>query len=43
MHRKREATFQWNHARDLDPEPTDLEVIVRKLEKGLVTDGASDG
>ena len=41
--RKREATFQWNHARDLDPAPVDLEVIVKKLEKGLVVDGGRDG
>ncbi len=36
--RKLEATFQWNHARDLDPEPTDLEKIVKKLESGLAAD-----
>jgi Flp pilus assembly protein TadD len=30
-----EARFQWSHAKDLEPEPEDLEEIVRKLEQGL--------
>jgi tetratricopeptide (TPR) repeat protein len=30
-----EARFQWSHAKDLEPEPDDLEEIVRKLEQGL--------
>jgi hypothetical protein len=30
-----EARFQWNHARDLNPEPEDLPKILRKIEVGL--------
>ncbi len=30
-----EARFQWQHAKDSNPEPDDLPVIVKKLEKGL--------
>ena len=33
--RKLEAGFQWNHARDLKPEPEDLPKILKKLESGL--------
>ena len=33
--RKLEAGFQWNHARDLDPEPADKARILRKIEVGL--------
>lgn len=33
--RRLEARFQWNHARDSNPEPKDLEVIKRKLADGL--------
>lgn len=33
--RKLEAKFQWAHARDSNPEPEDLEKIVKKLEHGL--------
>jgi tetratricopeptide (TPR) repeat protein len=33
--RKIEAGFQWNHARDLKPEPEDLEVILKKIQNGL--------
>ncbi len=33
--RKLEARFQWNHARDLNPEPEDLPKILRKIEFGL--------
>ncbi|MBY0613593.1 MAG: tetratricopeptide repeat protein, partial [Beijerinckiaceae bacterium] len=33
--RKLEAQFQWNHARDLKPEPEDLEQILKKIENGL--------
>nr|WP_256515595.1 tetratricopeptide repeat protein [Alsobacter ponti] len=33
--RKLEAGFQWNHARDLKPEPEDLPRILEKIEKGL--------
>ena len=32
--RRLEATFQWAHARDLKPEPEDLEKIVAKLKSG---------
>jgi Flp pilus assembly protein TadD len=38
--RKLEATFQWNHARDLKPEPEDLPRILEKIEKGLSDDSA---
>ena len=34
-----EARFQWSHARDLDPEPENLEKILKKLEHGLVEEG----
>ena len=34
--RKLEAQFQWNHARDLKPEPEDLDRILKKIEHGLV-------
>ena len=33
--RKLEAQFQWNHARDLGPEPEDRERILKKIESGL--------
>jgi tetratricopeptide (TPR) repeat protein len=33
--RKLDASFQWNHARDLNPEPEDLPKILRKIEVGL--------
>jgi tetratricopeptide (TPR) repeat protein len=33
--RRLEARFQWNHARDLNPEPEDLPKILRKIENGL--------
>jgi Flp pilus assembly protein TadD len=33
--RQLEARFQWNHARDLNPEPEDLPKILRKIEVGL--------
>lgn len=33
--RRLEAGFQWNHARDLNPEPEDLPKILRKIEFGL--------
>ncbi|MCC2099304.1 MAG: tetratricopeptide repeat protein [Hyphomicrobiales bacterium] len=33
--RKLEAGFQWNHARDLGPEPSDKVRILRKIEVGL--------
>ncbi len=34
--RKLEARFQWNHARDLGPEPDDRPKILKKIEAGLV-------
>ncbi len=30
-----EAHFQWNHARDMGPEPEDLPAILKKIELGL--------
>jgi tetratricopeptide (TPR) repeat protein len=33
--RKLEARFQWQHAKDSNPEPEDLEKIKVKLEKGI--------
>ena len=33
--RKLDAHFQWNHARDLGPEPDDKKKIVDKIEHGL--------
>jgi tetratricopeptide (TPR) repeat protein len=36
--RKLEAHFQWNHARDLNPEPEDLQKILRKVDHGLDED-----
>jgi Flp pilus assembly protein TadD len=36
--RKLEAGFQWRHAKDLKPEPEDLEKIEQKLKSGLPDD-----
>ncbi len=36
--RKLEAHFQWNHARDLGPEPDDKAKILDKIEHGLPDD-----
>ena len=33
--RKLDAQFQWNHARDLNPDPEELPKILSKIEKGL--------
>ncbi len=33
--RKLEARFQWNHARDLNPDPDDLPKILDKIKNGL--------
>ena len=33
--RKLEAQFQWNHARDMHPDPEDLDKILAKIENGL--------
>ena len=35
VNRKIEAHFQWNHARDMEPEPEDLPAILEKIESGL--------
>ncbi|MCI4678780.1 tetratricopeptide repeat protein [Rhodoblastus acidophilus] len=36
--RKLDAKFQWNHARDLHPDPEDLPKILSKIENGLPDD-----
>lgn len=41
--RKLEAQFQWNHARDLGPEPEELPKILEKIEKGLPDDVKKSG
>ncbi len=33
--RKLEAQFQWNHARDLGPDPDDLPGVLKKIKDGL--------
>ena len=35
VNRRTEAHFQWNHARDMGPEPEDLPEILKKIEFGL--------
>ena len=35
MGRKLDAHFQWNHARDMGPEPEDLPNILKKIDSGL--------
>ncbi len=35
VNRRIEAHFQWNHARDMGPEPEDLPAILKKIELGL--------
>ncbi len=35
VNRRTEARFQWNHARDMGPEPDDLPGILKKIEFGL--------
>jgi tetratricopeptide (TPR) repeat protein len=39
--RKLEAKFQWNHARDLKPEPAVLKKILEKLKHGLDKSGTN--
>ncbi|MDH7797033.1 MULTISPECIES: tetratricopeptide repeat protein [unclassified Beijerinckia] len=39
--RKLEAQFQWNHARDLNPEPEELPKILRKIDKGMDAETAT--
>ena len=36
--RKLDARFQWNHARDMDPDPEDKPNILKKIESGLPDD-----
>jgi Flp pilus assembly protein TadD len=36
--RKLEATFQWAHARDMQPEPEDLPGILKKIQTGMLLD-----
>jgi tetratricopeptide (TPR) repeat protein len=38
--RKLEARFQWNHARDLKPDPADLPRILKKIETGSIEEAA---
>jgi Flp pilus assembly protein TadD len=33
--RKLDAHFQWNHSRDMSPEPDDLPRILKKIESGM--------
>jgi tetratricopeptide (TPR) repeat protein len=40
--RKIEAHFQWNHARDMGPEPEDKPIILKKIESGLPDEAAKD-
>src|SRR5208283_1431331 len=35
VNRRTEAHFQWNHARDMGPEPEDLPAILKKIKDGL--------
>jgi tetratricopeptide (TPR) repeat protein len=35
VNRRTEAHFQWNHARDMGPDPEDLPAILKKIEVGL--------
>jgi tetratricopeptide (TPR) repeat protein len=35
VNRRIEAHFQWNHARDMGPDPDDLPSILKKIEDGL--------
>ena len=35
VNRRIEAHFQWNHARDMGPDPEDLPAILKKIEAGL--------
>jgi len=42
VNRKIEAQFQWNHARDMGPEPEDKPNILKKLESGLPDEAPKD-
>ena len=35
INRRTEAHFQWNHARDMGPDPEDLPAILKKIQVGL--------
>lgn len=35
INRRTDAHFQWNHARDMSPDPEDLPAILKKIESGL--------
>ena len=35
VNRRTKAHFQWNHARDMGPEPEDLPAILKKIQVGL--------
>ena len=35
VNRRNEAHFQWNHARDMEPDPEDLPEILKKIKDGL--------
>jgi tetratricopeptide (TPR) repeat protein len=35
VNRRIEAHFQWNHARDMGPDPEDLPAVLKKIEVGL--------
>ncbi len=42
VNRKIEARFQWNHARDTNPDPEDLPRILKKIESGLPDEPIKD-
>jgi tetratricopeptide (TPR) repeat protein len=42
VNRKIEAHFQWNHARDMDPDPDDKPNILKKIESGMPDDTPKD-
>jgi Flp pilus assembly protein TadD len=41
INRRIEAHFQWNHARDMDPDPEDLPAILKKIKDGLPDQAAT--
>ncbi len=41
VNRRTEAHFQWNHARDMNPEPEDLPAILKKVQDGLPDPGST--
>ena len=42
VNRRIEAHFQWNHARDMGPDPEDLPGILKKIEFGLPDNATTD-